>query len=70
MSETWVQVLTDMREAAKAAQREREKKPENCFFCDHMDRLPGFCQKHMARPPADFMPREGVCPDFIEEIPF
>ena len=36
MSETWVQVLTDMREAAKAAQREREKKPENCFFCEHM----------------------------------
>jgi hypothetical protein len=70
MSETWVQVLTDMREAAKAAQRKREKKPENCFFCEHMDSQPGFCQKHMARPPADFMPREGVCPDFIEEIPF
>jgi hypothetical protein len=70
MSDDWTLVLKEMRDAAKAEQRVREKKPENCFFCDHMDRDPGFCDKHWARPPADFMPREGACPDFIEEIPF
>tara|TARA_R100001460_G_scaffold29513_4_gene58703 strand:+ start:645 stop:857 length:213 start_codon:yes stop_codon:yes gene_type:complete len=70
MSDDWTLVLKEMRDAAKAEQRVREKKPENCFFCDYMDRDPGFCSKHWARPPADFMPREGACPDFIEEIPF
>lgn len=70
MNDDWTLVLKEMRDAAKADQRVREKKPENCFFCDYMDRDPGFCEKHWARPPADFMPREGACPDFIEEIPF
>jgi hypothetical protein len=70
VNDDWTLVLKEMRDAAKADQRVREKKPENCFFCDYMDRDPGFCEKHWARPPADFMPREGACPDFIEEIPF
>ena len=70
MSDDWTLVLKEMRDAAKADQRVREKKPENCFFCDHMDRYPGFCDKHWARPTSYFMPREGACPDWIEEIPF
>lgn len=51
-------------------QRRRAAKPRNCFFCEHMASRPGHCERYNARPPAEFMQREGACDQWDEEIPF
>lgn len=70
MSDDWVQLMTELREQQKAEREARARIPKNCFFCDRMASLPGWCEKYDARPPAAFMAQRGACPDFIEEIPF
>ena len=70
MSDDWVELMTELRDQQQQARQARARIPKNCFFCDRMAQLPGYCEKFEARPPAAFMAQVGACPDFIEEIPF
>ena len=55
MSDDWVQLMTELRKQQKAEREARARILKNCFFCDHMASLPGWCEKFEARPPAAFM---------------
>lgn len=66
----WFEVIGQVHALRHEEHARKAEKPRNCFFCERMASRPGFCERYNQRPPAGFMSKEGLCDEWVEEIPF